>query len=113
VTETTVRRVGARDGQLLRTVRLLALETDPALARVAQRFWLVPAIVLASTIPNALFIWNADALGRDRHSLLIGVLGRLSVWMLLLFAVDAYLSAPVTRPTGASSKARGTPRAAD
>jgi GNAT superfamily N-acetyltransferase len=30
VTETTVRRVGPQDGQLLRAVRLLALETDPA-----------------------------------------------------------------------------------
>jgi ribosomal protein S18 acetylase RimI-like enzyme len=30
VTETTVRRVGPQDGQLLRAVRLRALETDPA-----------------------------------------------------------------------------------
>ena len=30
MTETTVRRVGPQDGQLLRTVRLRALQTDPA-----------------------------------------------------------------------------------
>lgn len=68
-----------------------AMSLALALDGWGRRFWLVPAICLASTLPNALFIWNADALGRDRHSVPIDVLGRLSMWMLLLFAIDAVL----------------------
>jgi hypothetical protein len=59
----------------------------------ARRAWLVPALVLASTIPMGIFIWDADALGRERHVLLVGVFGRLAMWMLVLYVLDAYLAA--------------------
>lgn len=62
-----------------------------ALDGLARRYWVVPATLLVSTLPNAIFVWDAGALGRDRHSLEIGILGRLGMWMMLLFAVDAAL----------------------
>ncbi len=64
-----------------------------AIQGYARRAWLVPALVLASTVPMGIFIWNADALGRERHVLLVGVFGRLAMWMLVLYVLDAYLAA--------------------
>ncbi len=58
-----------------------------------RRAWLVPGLVLASTIPMGIFIWNADALGRERHVLPVGLFGRLGMWMLALYVVDAFLAA--------------------
>ena len=75
-----------------------------ALAGYGRREWLVPGVLLATTIPMAIFIWNADALGRDRHSLLVGVLGRLAMWLLVLYVVDAYLAARTVRNGGRSGR---------
>jgi hypothetical protein len=64
-----------------------------ALQGYGRRAWLVPALVLVSTIPMGIFIWNADAAGRERHVLPVGLFGRLAMWMLALYVVDAFLAA--------------------
>lgn len=59
---------------------------------LATRLWLVPLLGLAATLPLSLVIWNGDQLGLDRHSLVIGLIARLSVLLLTLFMLDAFAS---------------------
>ena len=54
-----------------------------------------------------IFIWNADALGRERHVLLVGMFGRLAMWMLVLYVLDAYL-APRRRARQADADPAGS-----
>ena len=63
-----------------------------AVAGLAHRVWIVPAVLVASTIPNGLFVWDVDSLGHDRHELIVDVLARLGMWILALFVADACLA---------------------
>jgi hypothetical protein len=60
-----------------------------AVTHVPRRTWLVPLALLASTVPHMLVIWNGDAQELQRHSLLVGVVGRLGILLLLLLALDS------------------------
>jgi len=60
----------------------------------AERFWLVPAFGLIATVPLALMVWNSDPRGIDRHALPVGLVGRLSLILLVLFMLDAVLARP-------------------
>ena len=60
----------------------------------AERFWVVPAFGLIATVPPALMVWNSDPRGVDRHALPVGLLGRLSLILLVLFMLDAVLARP-------------------
>ena len=64
--------------------------------RVARVFWLVPTLCIVATIPYAVVVWDATPLEIARHALLVGVLGRLGLWLAVLFVVDAFLSAGKT-----------------
>lgn len=63
------------------------------LAGLRRASWMVPAAMLASTVPHAIVVWDADPFAVDRHSLLIGVVARLGCWLLIVFVLDAYLRA--------------------
>jgi hypothetical protein len=63
----------------------------------ASILWWVPLSLLVLTIPYALFVWLASAREVARHALLAGVLARLSLLILLLFALDRLLSTRARR----------------
>jgi hypothetical protein len=52
--------------------------------------WLVPAFLIATSLPFAIFIYHADV-ELDRHSLMPSVFLRLGALLLVLFAVDRWL----------------------
>ena len=79
-----------------------------ALMGYARRAWLVPALVLVSTIPMGIFVWNADAAGRERHTLPEGLFGRLAMWMLVLYVVDAFLAARAAERGQADAEPAGS-----
>jgi hypothetical protein len=79
-----------------------------ALQGHARRAWLVPALVLVSTIPMGIFVWNADAAGRERHVLPVGLFGRLAMWMLALYVVDAFLAARAAERRQADAEPAGS-----
>jgi hypothetical protein len=58
----------------------------------AGRIWLVPVLLLAFQPIHAFVVYHGDAWEVSRHSLLVGVLTRLSVVLLALFALDAFVS---------------------
>ena len=67
-------------------------------ARLAEAVWLVPALLLLAAVPLAIIVYNGDAIGIDRHSLLVGVTARLGVIMLGAMLLDAVsLAADQTR----------------
>jgi hypothetical protein len=63
--------------------------------------WWVPTALLVTTIPHALFVWHSEPVEVGRHALLVGVLPRLGLVMLLLFAVDALFVRARTGPQAA------------
>jgi hypothetical protein len=90
---------------------LIALAVLGLLAwlRVARIFWLVPALCIVATIPYGIVVWDVTPVEIGRHALLTGVLGRLALWLAVLFVVDAYLSArkPTTAATSGVPARRG------
>jgi hypothetical protein len=58
----------------------------------AARLWLVPLLLLAFQPIHAFIVYHGDAWEVSRHALLVGVLTRLSLLLLALFALDAFLS---------------------
>jgi hypothetical protein len=68
-------------------VLLIAL----GLAKLGRRFWVVPAACMLATVPYAIIVWDGDPEEIARHSLLVGVLGRLGLWLALVFVADAAL----------------------
>ena len=73
----------------------------------AGRLWLVPVVLLALQPIHALVAYHGDAWEVSRHSLLVGVLTRLSLLLLALFACDAFLSRRrAEEATGSQAAAR-------
>ncbi len=60
-----------------------------AFTREPRWTWVVPVATLVSTVPHMLVIWNGDSQELQRHSLLVGVMGRLGILMLLFLALDS------------------------
>jgi hypothetical protein len=58
----------------------------------AGRLWLVPVLLLAFQPVHAFVVYNGDAWEVSRHALLVGVFTRLSLLLLALLALDAFLS---------------------
>lgn len=56
-----------------------------------RREWLVPAFLIASSLPFAILVHHGGALEPDRHGLLPSVFLRLGGLLLILFAVDRWL----------------------
>jgi hypothetical protein len=71
--------------------------TTALAAAVALRFraspaWIVPGVVLASTLPHGLVAYHLSGLEVDRHALEAAVLLRVGALILALFALDALLT---------------------
>jgi hypothetical protein len=60
-----------------------------ALTRIPRWTWAVPLATLLSTVPHMLVVWNGDSQELQRHSLLVGVMGRLGILLLLFLALDS------------------------
>jgi hypothetical protein len=58
-----------------------------------RREWLVPAFLIVTSLPFAIFVFHAGAVEPDRHGLLPSVFLRLGALLLVLFAVDRWLQA--------------------
>jgi hypothetical protein len=58
-------------------------------AGYADRTWLVPALMLISAVPLAVIVYNGDAIGIQRHALVVAITARLGLILLALFFVDA------------------------
>jgi len=74
----------------------MILTTLIAVALIKRRLYPGPALVgligIVSAVPLAFVVWNGDRLGVDRHSLVIGLIARLSVLLVVLLALDAALT---------------------
>jgi hypothetical protein len=83
------------DGGVLLAWAFLALLVAAvfALQGLGRVWWLVPVILLASTIPHGMIVWLGDPSSIGRHALLVAVLLRLNLILLLLLVADAYLFA--------------------
>jgi hypothetical protein len=80
-----------------------------AFRRAARGFWIVPASLMLAVIPFAVIVWDATPEEIARHSLLVGVLGRLGVWLAVFFVLDATLARrPVEENAGEGPVARMT-----
>jgi hypothetical protein len=81
-----------------RSVVALVLIIVVAAAAVAIRFraspvWIVPVVMLVSTVPHALVAYHLSGLEVDRHALEAALLLRVGALILALFALDALLTA--------------------
>jgi hypothetical protein len=87
-------------GQLLLvwTVVALVLAGGFALMGWGGLVWTVPLLVLASTIPHALLVWDGDDASMGRHALILAVLLRVALFLLSLMLVDAYLQSRNEKP---------------
>jgi hypothetical protein len=56
-----------------------------------QMLWIVPLVLILSSYPQAVLIWNADANDIARHSLYHNVELRLGLWLLVFFVMDFLL----------------------
>lgn len=63
----------------------------------ADRTWLVPALMLISTVPLAVIVDNGDAIGTQRHALVVAITARLGLILLGLFFLAAVWSPLVER----------------
>lgn len=84
------RRSGVAIAWLVLAVGLAAFV---ALRFGARREWLVPALLIAASLPFAIIVYEGGALELDRHGLIPSVFLRLGVLLLFLFAVDRWLQA--------------------
>jgi len=79
-------------------------------AGLAGPVWLVPALLSAAAVPLAVVVYAGDAIGVDRHSLVVGIAARLGVIVLALLAADAVWTALERRRYTASSATKWNPR---
>lgn len=80
-------------GRVLALVLFIAaVATGVALRFRASPVWIVPVVVLASTIPHGLVAYHLSGLEVDRHALEAAVLLRAGALILALFALDALLT---------------------
>jgi hypothetical protein len=85
---------------LVWTVLALVFVAGFALMGWGRLVWTVPLVVLASTIPHAIIVWDGDDASTGRHALILAVLVRLGLFLISLYLLDAYLenrSAPAAR----------------
>jgi hypothetical protein len=85
---------------LVWTVLALVFVAGFALMGWGRLVWTVPLVVLASTIPHAIIVWDGDDASTGRHALILAVLVRLGLFLISLYLMDAYLenrSAPAAR----------------
>jgi hypothetical protein len=55
--------------------------------------WVVPAFLIAASLPLAIIVYHGEVLELDRHGLVSSVFLRLGALLLILFAVDRWLQA--------------------
>ena len=80
-------------GRVLALVGVIAVvAAGVALRFRASRVWVVPIVVLASTIPHVLVAYHLSGLEVDRHALEAAILLRVGALILALFALDALLT---------------------
>jgi hypothetical protein len=93
-------------GAVLALVLLIsALAAAVAFRLRASPVWIVPAVLLASTIPHGLVAYHLSGLEVDRHALEAAVLLRVGALILALFVLDAVVtSLRDHRPLHASGK---------
>lgn len=60
-----------------------------SVSRLARRSWLVGAVMIATTVPQAILVWDAEPREVARHALMVGVFDRLGLIIVLAFAIDA------------------------
>jgi hypothetical protein len=77
--------------------------------RHAEDIWLVPTLILLAAIPLAVIIYNGDAIGVDRHSIVVGITARLSLIVLGLFFLDALMSTRLAGEVQRRAKEHITP----
>jgi len=76
-----------------------------------DRLWAVPLVLIASTIPQAIYVYQASALEVGRHSMTLAIMLRLGLIWLLFLAIDRILIAErnrKTKPRGAVNPRMGT-----
>jgi hypothetical protein len=86
---------------LVWTVFVLVLVAGFALMGWGRLVWAVPLVVLASTVPHAIIVWDGDDASTGRHALILAVLLRFGLFLISLYLLDAYLrnrSAPSAPP---------------
>ena len=69
-----------------------------ALDGLGRRSWVVPSLLLASTLPLAVIVWDGDPVGVGRHSLQVAVFARIGFWLLVLCVLDAGLKGNAALP---------------
>jgi hypothetical protein len=70
----------------------VALAAAAAWRRVPSRAWVVPPLVLLAAYPQLVAVWNGDEKEVDRHALVAATSIRLSLLVLLCFAVGALVA---------------------
>lgn len=70
-------------------VAFLSLALLLGVPRTLKKHAAVPLALLMGAIPFFILIWHADAQEVARHSISAAILLRLSIWLLLLYLVDA------------------------
>jgi hypothetical protein len=69
--------------------------------------WAVPLVLIASTIPHAIYTYDADALEVGRHSMTLAILLRVGLMWLVLLAVDRVAVTRSAIDVSSSSACRG------
>jgi hypothetical protein len=64
-----------------------------------DRRWAVPLVLIASTIPHAIYVYQASALEVGRHSMTLAIMLRVGLMWLLFLAIDRLLIAERGRKT--------------
>ena len=73
------------------SVAVLVLLLGLAVNGIGRRVWLVPAIMLLSTLPHAAIIWDGSATSLGRHALLLAIYVRLGLILASVYVVDGFL----------------------
>lgn len=79
---------------------ILLLALGLAALRAGRAVWLVPVLMALLVYPTMFLNWHGDAIEIGRHSYLVGVLLRLTFWMLICFVVDLAFSWVTERQRG-------------
>lgn len=75
-----------------------------ALRRSIRSDWLIGGLLVLSTIPHTIVVWDAEPREVGRHALLVGVFDRLGMIILLGFVVEALLLMRQTRLAASTQK---------
>jgi hypothetical protein len=83
---------------------IVAVAAAVAFRLRASRVWIVPIVILISTIPHGLVAYHLSGLEVDRHALEAAVLLRVGALILALFALDALVTGIRDRRTPLGSQ---------